>query len=127
MQVVAASGSYAPSTTYTIVNATGGVSGSFSNVSSNFAFLTPSLSYDANNVFLTLTTNFTNNSPNPTQTTVGTTLNGIGAFATGDMLTVLGALSLPQSHAGRVRASARSAARTCRASPPPWCRPPRCS
>jgi outer membrane autotransporter protein len=94
VQVVAASGTYAPSTTYPIVNAIGGLSGTFSNVSSNFAFLTPSLSYDANNVFLTLTTNFTNNSPNPTQTTVGTTLNGIGGSATGDMLTVLTALSL---------------------------------
>jgi uncharacterized protein with beta-barrel porin domain len=94
VQVVAASGTYSPTTTYTIVNATGGVSGSYSNVSSNFAFLTPSLSYDANNVFLTLTTNFTNNSPTPTQTTVGTTLNGIGGSATGDMLTVLSALAV---------------------------------
>ena len=94
VQVVAASGTYSPTTTYTIVNATGGVSGTFSNVSSNFAFLTPSLSYDANNAYLTLTTNFAQNSPNPTQTTVGTTLNGIGAFATGDMLTVLGAIAV---------------------------------
>jgi outer membrane autotransporter protein len=94
VQVVAVSGSYSPTTTYTIVNATGGVSGTYSTVNSNFAFLTPSLSYDANNVFLTLTTNFTNNSPNPTQTTVGTTLNGIGAFASADLLTVLGAISV---------------------------------
>ena len=48
------SGSYAHSTTYTILNATGGVSGTYASVTSNFAFLTPSLSYDANNVFLTL-------------------------------------------------------------------------
>ena len=54
VQVLAAAGSYANSTTYTIVNATGGVSGTYSGVTSNFAFLTPSLTYDANNVFLTL-------------------------------------------------------------------------
>ena len=54
MQVLAAPGSYGTSTTYTILNATGGVTGTYSGVSSNFAFLTPSLSYDANNVFLTL-------------------------------------------------------------------------
>ena len=48
---MAAAGSYATSTTYTILNATGGVSGTYSGVSSNFAFLTPSLTYDANNVY----------------------------------------------------------------------------
>ena len=94
VQVVAASGSYSPTTTYIIVNAIGGLSGTFSNVSSNFAFLTPSLSYDAINAYLTLTTNFAQNSPNPTQTTVGTTLNGIGGSATGDMRTVLSALAV---------------------------------
>ncbi|HEX8364553.1 MAG TPA: autotransporter domain-containing protein [Allosphingosinicella sp.] len=40
-----------------ILTATGGVSGTFAGVTSNFAFLTPSLSYNANNVFLTLTRN----------------------------------------------------------------------
>ena len=47
-------GNYARNTTYTILNATGGVSGTYSGVTSNFAFLTPTLTYDANNVFLTL-------------------------------------------------------------------------
>ena len=50
-------GIYANSTTYTILSATGGVSGSYGGVTSNFAFLTPSLSYDANHAFLTLTRN----------------------------------------------------------------------
>jgi len=40
---------------YTILTAQGGVSGAFAAVTSNFAFLAPSLSYDPNNVFLTLT------------------------------------------------------------------------
>ena len=39
VQVLAAAGSYANSTTYTIVRATGGVSGAYAGVSSNFAFL----------------------------------------------------------------------------------------
>ncbi len=54
VQVLAQPGSYGRSTTYTILRATGGVAGAYSGVSSNFAFLTPSLSYDANDVFLTL-------------------------------------------------------------------------
>ena len=54
VQVIAAPGSYGASTTYTILNATGGRTGTYAGVTSNFAFLTPSLSYDANNVFLTL-------------------------------------------------------------------------
>src|SRR5262249_26294432 len=46
--VQAASGTYARSTRYTILTATGGVIGAYAGVTSNFAFLTPSLSYDAN-------------------------------------------------------------------------------
>ena len=53
VQVLAAPGGYATSTTYTILNATGGV-GRLSGVASNYAFLTPTLSYDANDVYLTL-------------------------------------------------------------------------
>ena len=45
-------------TTYTIVTATGGVAGTYSGLTSNFAFVTPFLSYDAHNVFLTLQTSF---------------------------------------------------------------------
>ncbi|WP_147151419.1 autotransporter outer membrane beta-barrel domain-containing protein [Reyranella soli] len=97
VQVVAASGTYAASTTYTIVNATGGVSGTFSSVNSNLAFLTPSLTYDANNAYLTLTTNFANNALTFNQSTTGNVLNVIAPTATSDMLTVLGALSTVSS------------------------------
>lgn len=45
---------YAVSTRYTIISADGGVSGSFGPVSDSFAYLTPTLSYDASNVYLTL-------------------------------------------------------------------------
>ena len=54
VQVLAQPGNYGASTTYTILNATGGRTGTYTGVTSNFAFLTPSLTYDPNNVFLTL-------------------------------------------------------------------------
>jgi outer membrane autotransporter protein len=55
---VGAGGTFAPSTQYTILTAAGGLSGTFAGgVTTNLAFLTPTLSYDANNVKLTLVTN----------------------------------------------------------------------
>jgi autotransporter-associated beta strand protein len=70
VSAVYAQGSYI-TRRYTILNATGGVSGTFStlvntNLPTNF---TSQLSYDANNAYLTLTLNFTptnNNNPTPT-------------------------------------------------------------
>ena len=97
VQLVAASGSYGTSTTYTILNATGGVTGTYTGVSSNFAFLTPSLSYNANNVFLTLAlqgnafSGFGGNTVN--QRSVGYALDQSFANATGDFATVIGALA----------------------------------
>jgi outer membrane autotransporter protein len=97
VQVQAAAGSYANSTTYTILRATGGVSGTYAGVSSNFAFLTPTLSYDANDVFLTLAlgqnafTSFSGITPN--QKAVGVALNQSFANAAGDFATVIGALA----------------------------------
>ncbi|MPZ38780.1 MAG: autotransporter domain-containing protein [Rhizobiales bacterium] len=56
VRVVAAPGAYAPSTTYTILSADGGVSGTETlSVSVSSVFLDPTLSNDTNNVFLTLT------------------------------------------------------------------------
>jgi outer membrane autotransporter protein len=59
VQVVASpkGAAYGPSTSYNILSTTGGVIGQFAGVSSNLAFLTPSLSYDPNNVYLKLTRN----------------------------------------------------------------------
>ena len=57
VQVLAQNGAYARQTRYTILTATGGVSGTFAGVTSNLAFLTPTLSYDPNDVFLTLNRN----------------------------------------------------------------------
>ncbi|WP_420042592.1 autotransporter domain-containing protein [Bordetella genomosp. 9] len=50
-------GNYAPRTTYNILTADGGIQGRFTGVSSAYAFLTPSLSYDAHSAFMTLARN----------------------------------------------------------------------
>ena len=50
-------GNWNTSTTYTILSATNGVTGSFGSVSTDLAFLTPSLAYTANAVNLTLARN----------------------------------------------------------------------
>ena len=61
VNVKAAPGTYAYATDYTILTATGGLGGiTFNSVNANLAFLTPTLSYDANNVFLKLTRNSAN-------------------------------------------------------------------
>ncbi|MBZ9966932.1 autotransporter-associated beta strand repeat-containing protein [Mesorhizobium sp. BR1-1-2] len=59
VNVLAGSGHYAPSTTYIILSTTtnGGRTGTFDSVSSNLAFLTPTLGYDASDVTLTMTRN----------------------------------------------------------------------
>ncbi len=57
VQVLASSGNYAPSTTYNILTAAGGITGAFDTVTSNLAFLAPSLTYDPNNIYLTLIRN----------------------------------------------------------------------
>ncbi|WP_162254026.1 MULTISPECIES: autotransporter domain-containing protein [unclassified Sphingomonas] len=57
VNVLAAPGDYSLSTGYTILTATGGVSGTFSDVTSNLAFLTPSLTYEARAVRLQVTRN----------------------------------------------------------------------
>jgi fibronectin-binding autotransporter adhesin len=97
VRVTAASGSYGNSTTYTILNATAGLSGAYSGVTSNFAFLTPSLSYNANNVFLILAlqgaafSGFGGNTVN--QRSVGYALDQSYANASSDFATVVGALA----------------------------------
>jgi outer membrane autotransporter protein len=54
VSVLAQPGTYARITGYTILTANGGVTGTFSNVTSNLAFLTPFLTYSQNAVQLTL-------------------------------------------------------------------------
>lgn len=77
VQVLAAAGNYRPITKYTILSAEGGLNlggTGFNNVTSSLAFLTPSLSYDANHVYLTMTRNnvgFDTVSETPNQSSVG--------------------------------------------------------
>ena len=80
-------------TTYTIVTATGGVTGTYSGLTSNLAFVTPSLSYDANNVFLTLRTSFAGGGGTGNQIEVGGALDKIKDAASGDLDTVVTALA----------------------------------
>ena len=56
VQVIAADGDYAPETSYTILTANA-VTGNFTSVSSNFAFLVPTLNYGDSTVTLTLERN----------------------------------------------------------------------
>lgn len=81
VSVLAGVGSYALNTQYTILTTTGGRSGTFSSVTSNFAFLDPSLTYDTNNVYLTLTRNsidFASIGITPNQISAGGGLAALG-------------------------------------------------
>ena len=75
--------------TYTIVTATGGVAGTYSGLTSNFAFVTPFLSYDPNNVFLTLQTSFAGGGGTRNEVDVGKVLDQISGSAKGDLGTVV--------------------------------------
>ncbi|GLQ07300.1 hypothetical protein GCM10007924_25210 [Sneathiella chinensis] len=81
VQVLAENGTYGPSTTYTILSAGGGLGGTeFDGVTSNLAFLEPSLSYDANQVYLTLISNqrdFEDEAETPNQDAVADTLDAL--------------------------------------------------
>ena len=116
VQVLAGTGNYAPQTQYTILTANGGRTGQFSGVTSNLAFLDPSLSYDANNVYLTMTRNnisFQNVgiTPNQIATAGGAESLGLGNPVYDAVLN----LSAPQAQyafdqlSGEIHASAKTA------------------
>jgi autotransporter-associated beta strand protein len=54
LQIVAQPGTYAPNTRYTIVSAPAGGIASFGSLTGGVGLLTPTLSYDANNLYLSL-------------------------------------------------------------------------
>jgi autotransporter-associated beta strand protein len=98
VQVQAQPGNYISGTTYTILRANAGVSGTYSGITSNFAFLNPALAYDANDVFLILAlqgstpfSGFTGLTPNQKATAFA--LDQSFASATGDYATVINALA----------------------------------
>lgn len=91
VSVLADTGTYNLTTNYTILSATGGLTGTFDDVTSNLAFLTPSLSYDATSAYLTLTrnsTNFANVAATANQYAVASALDRGTSSASGDMTTV---------------------------------------
>lgn len=58
LNIVAAAGSYANSTSYTLISSANGITGTFDNVMSNLSFLTPTLDYSNTNLLrLTLSRN----------------------------------------------------------------------
>jgi outer membrane autotransporter protein len=111
LDVQAGAGTYAASTQYTILTAAGGRIGTFASVTSNLAFLTPTLTYDPNNVFLTLARNdvtFSSVAQTPNQIATSTALQNANAGATGDMSvvqTALTGLSAAQARLGYDTAS----------------------
>ena len=95
VDVQAAAGTYQAKTLYTILNATGGVSGTFTDVTSNLAFLTPALSYDPNNVVLTLLrndTSFASVAITPNQSALAAAFQRIAANNTPELAQALTAL-----------------------------------
>jgi uncharacterized protein with beta-barrel porin domain len=85
---------YAPRTTYRILSAAGGLSGTFASVNELYPFLLSSLSYDANNAYLTLQIGgFAAAAATQTQYAVGTVLDANVGNATGDFAQVLSAMA----------------------------------
>jgi fibronectin-binding autotransporter adhesin len=114
VDVQAGAGTYQASTQYTILNAAGGRTGNFAGVTSNLAFLTPTLGYDAHNVFLTLARNdisFASVATTPNQVATSTALQNAVAGVSGDMSAVMNAvtgLSAAQARAAYDSASGAS-------------------
>lgn len=82
LTVLAQAGTYAPRTRYTILTAAGGVTGQFADVTTNYAFLIPSLTYAANAVDLTVTRNdiaFSSVAQNRNQAAVADAIQAGGA------------------------------------------------
>jgi outer membrane autotransporter protein len=79
--VLSQPGNWAPQTSYTIITAGGGVSGTFDGVSDDQAFLTPTLTYGAKDVTLTLARNdvdFATVAATPNQKGAATGIEGMG-------------------------------------------------
>jgi fibronectin-binding autotransporter adhesin len=87
VQILAGTGTYSPSSRYDILTATGGLTGRFdkletsSNLAEAFAFLTPSLIYDPNDVLLgfTQTASFQSAATTHNQFSTATALQGLPA------------------------------------------------
>lgn len=116
VQVLAQNGSYDPRIRYAILNAGGGVTGQFAGVTANFAFLTPTLTYQPSEVDLTLTRNdiaFATIAQTRNQASVANAVQAAGTGAAVYIRTV--GLSTPEARvafqalSGDIHASAISA------------------
>jgi outer membrane autotransporter protein len=86
---------FAPSTTYRILNAAGGLTGTFASINELYPFLLSSLSYDANNAYLTLQIGgFAAAAATPTQMAVGNVLDANVNTASGDFANVLSSMAV---------------------------------
>ena len=115
VQVLPAPGNGDPTTKYTIVTASGGVNGTFAERDQRSRLLAPSLTYDANDVFLTLTRNasaFASIAQTPNQMAVGRALDA-SSFGSALVQSIVG-LSTPQALqafdavSGEIHASTRT-------------------
>lgn len=89
-------------TTYTILGANGGVSGTFASLSDPYPFLQSWLSYDPNNVYLTLQVGgFAAQAATANQYAVGQVLDAAAPAASGDFAGVLGVLATVSSSQGQ--------------------------
>ena len=94
VNVLPESGVYTPGTTYKILSASGGVTGTYAGVGTPLPFLQSSLAYDANNVYLTLKPGgFARGAQTPNQMAVGGALDRGVAGASGDFATVVGTMA----------------------------------
>lgn len=102
LQVIGQSGTFAPRKTYTLVTTTGGLSGAYQSVVSTLPFLIPTLSYDANNAYLTLQVGgFAQAALTANQASVAAVLDSTAPNATGDYAAVVGALSTLSTQQGQ--------------------------
>ena len=99
LQVAPAAANYWRNPSYRIVSAAGGVTGSFV-VADGFAFLTPTLSYDANNARLSLSQSFARGGQTANQRAVGAALDQSAPIATGDLDSVIGTLAVTGASQG---------------------------
>lgn len=114
VNVLAGGTDYGISTDYTILTTGGSVTGEFDGVTSNLAFLTPTLSYEDASVLLTLTRNdidFAAAGVTANQIAVGEALDSQGGGALADSLINLDAAAAAAAFdqlSGEVHASVRS-------------------
>jgi autotransporter-associated beta strand protein len=98
VEAIVTPGSFAPSRTFTILSATGGHTGSFAGAATNYPFLQASLSYDADDTYLTLAPGgFARGGRTANQASVGAALDRSVAQSGGDFASVLDALAFMSS------------------------------